>query len=137
MLLAPLLPRDLIRLPAATIRSALRHTTLVRYWELCWSRQKTAVNQLQGSHNSIVCLTNTVLHMRHCHSVCWGPVSHITSLAAGRPWIGHVRGPILVPSDFSLYNSSFFCSTCPRTRKLVAARVWLPLCGPSTSRMPC
>jgi hypothetical protein len=108
MLSVPLLPRDLIRLPAATRPlSAAAHSTRGGILALCWSRQKSAVNQLQGSHDSIVCLTNTVFHMRHCHSAV-GPISHITNLAARWPLDRPREGPILVLSDYSLYNSSFF-----------------------------
>jgi hypothetical protein len=130
MFLVPLLPRDLIRLPLG-----LRCGTvcICEILDLCWSRQKTAVNQLQGSHNSIVCLTNTVLHMRHCHSVV-GPISHITSLAAGRPLDRPREGP---SSDFSLYSSFFFARHARIHTSLLQRECGFLYVAPSTSRMPC
>ena len=91
--LCPLIHKDPIRLPSAAVRHPCgtfytpRHQTS----DLCWTTQKIAVNQLQRSHNPIVCLTNTILRMRHRHSAI-RPISQIARLAAERPLNRPVRG---------------------------------------------
>lgn len=103
----------------------------------CWSRQKSTVNQLQGSHNSIVCLTNTVRHMRRCHSAVWAHQSHHKLSRPDGPWIGRVRGQFSCHPNFHSITLLFLLDMPPIHTSLLQTRVWLPLCGPSSSRRLC
>ena len=105
MFLVPLHPRDLIRLPPG---SALRHILhlcdigplLVQAENRCEpTPRQPPFDSVPNQHSSpYAALSLSSL----------GPISHITSLAAGRPLNRPREGPILVSSDFSLYSSFFF-----------------------------
>lgn len=88
-------------------------------------RREDAGNQLHGWWNSIVCLTNIILHMRRYHSAV-APVSQINSIAAERPpEPAAVRGQTPSGADSNTSALTFLL----QMPTYILTSFWQPECG--------